>query len=84
MISIIVEDSGSVEQINRLLHESASYILGRMGVPYREKGISFICIALDAPQDVINSLSGEIGRLKGVSTKTAYSRVITRTAEAPC
>ena len=72
IISIIVEE------INRLLHETNEYIIGRMGIPYRQKGISIISIAIDAPQDTISTLSGKIGRLSGVTTKTAYSNVITK------
>ena len=73
-VSIIVEDPASVEALNAILHEYASCILGRMGIPYREKGVSIICLSLDAPVDVINALTGKIGRLKGVSAKAVYSR----------
>ena len=76
VVGIIVEQREASEQINAILHEYAPYILGRMGIPYRERGISIISIAIDAPQDVISSLSGRIGRLAGVSVKTAYSNVI--------
>lgn len=82
LIGIIVEAPDSVEKVNAILHDYAPYILGRMGLPYREKGISIISIAVDAPQDVISTLSGKIGRLDGVSTKTAYSHVITKTNES--
>ena len=81
MISIIVENSEAIVTLNELLHEAGNYIIGRMGIPYREKGINIISIAIDAPQDMISSLSGKIGRLKGVSAKTAYSNIITK-AEA--
>ena len=77
LISIIVENNEVIDDINRFLHEAGKYIIGRMGIPYREKGINIISIAIDAPQDVI-SLSGKIGRLRGVSAKTAYSNVITK------
>lgn len=73
-ISIIVEDADSVESLNALLHEYAPSILGRMGIPYREKGVSIICLAVDAPTDTINALTGKIGRLPGVSAKAVYSR----------
>ena len=76
LISIIVENNEVIDDINRFLHEAGKYIIGRMGIPYREKGINIISIAIDAPQDVISSLSGKIGR--GVSAKTAYSNVITK------
>lgn len=75
LVGIIVENSDAVEKINTILHENASYILGRMGIPYREKKVNIISIAIDAPQDVISSISGKIGRLPGVSTKTAYSAI---------
>jgi putative iron-only hydrogenase system regulator len=78
VISIIVEKGTSTEELNHLLHEAGGYIIGRMGIPYREKGIQIISIAIDAPQDVISALSGRIGRLPGISAKTAYSSVITK------
>ena len=81
VISIIVENENVIEELNHLLHGAGRYIIGRMGIPYREKGINIISIAIDAPQDVISALSGKIGRLKGVSTKTAYSNVITKAGE---
>ena len=81
VISIIVENPETIVTLNDLLHEAGNYIIGRMGIPYREKGINIISIAIDAPQDMISSLSGKIGRLKGVSAKTAYSNII-RKAEA--
>lgn len=76
VIAIIVENKDSVEAVNRLLHEAADYILGRMGVPYRARGVSLISVAVDAPQDVISALSGRLGALPGVSAKTAYSNLI--------
>lgn len=74
-MSVIVESGDSVEKINSLLHEYGEYIIGRMGVPYRKRSISIISVALDAPQNVISTLSGRIGNLDGVSVKTAYSGV---------
>ena len=74
VISIIIDNPESVQTMNALLHEYGAYIIGRMGIPYREKGISIISIAMDAPQDKISALSGKIGRLPGVSAKAAYSR----------
>lgn len=73
VIGIIVNNKDSVEQLNKTLSEYGEYIIGRMGVPYHKKGVNIISIAIDAPQDVINSLSGTIGRLEGVYAKTAYS-----------
>lgn len=75
VMSIIVENGESVEKLNRILHENGQYIIGRMGIPYRQKGINIISIALDAPQDTISAMSGKIGNLPGVSVKTAYSAV---------
>lgn len=77
VIAIVVENPDAVEAINRLLHDAADCILGRMGLPYREKGVSLISVAIDAPQDVISALSGKIGALPGVSAKTAYSNIVT-------
>ena len=76
VIAIIVENSEATEQINSLLHDAGKYIIGRMGLPYRKKNINIISIAIDAPQDVISSLSGKLGRIDGVSVKTAFSNVI--------
>jgi len=78
LIGIIVENPESIEALNHLLHEYGKYIIGRMGIPYREREVNIISVAIDAPQDVISSLSGKIGRLRGVSAKTAYSNVITK------
>ena len=77
VIAIVVENPDSVADVNRLLHDAADCILGRMGVPYREKGVSLVSVAIDAPQDVISALSGKIGALPGVSAKTAYSNIVT-------
>ena len=65
------------ESLNELLSSASKYIIGRMGIPYKARGINIISVAIDAPQDVISALSGKIGRLPGVSAKTAYSNVIT-------
>ena len=73
VMAIIVENSESVSKLNDLLHDSGDYILGRMRLPYKKRGINIISIALDAPEDVINTLAGKIGRLSGVTVKTAYS-----------
>ncbi len=73
VIGIVVEDPSSVEALNDILHTYRDYIIGRMGIPYRQKQISIISIAVDAPQDVISALSGRVGKLPGVSSKTAYA-----------
>ena len=74
ILSFIVENPNSVEPLNQLLHEFREFIIGRMGLPYKEKNISIICVAMDAPQDMISSLSGKVGRLEGVSAKAVYSK----------
>lgn len=80
VMGIIVENSESVEALNATLHEYAPFIIGRMGIPYRERGINVISVALDAPQDAISALAGKVGNLDGISVKTAYSNVVTETA----
>lgn len=74
VVSIIVEKQEASSQINSLLHEFGQYIVGRMGIPYREKGISIICVVVDAPSDVTSSLSGKLGMINGVKTKTVTSK----------
>ena len=75
VISIIIENSESVQVMNEILHQYSEYIIGRMGIPYRAKGVNIISIAVDAPQDKISALSGKIGKLPGVAAKAAYSNV---------
>ena len=72
-ISLIIDQPDSVETLNAILHDYAPYILGRMGIPYREKGLNIICLAVDAPLNVINALTGKLGRLTGVSAKAVYA-----------
>ena len=74
LIGIVVENSDSVEQLNSLLSQCGNYIIGRMGIPYREKSLSIISIAMDAPNNVISALSGKIGMLPGISSKTIYAK----------
>ena len=73
VMGIIVENVASVEALNSLLHDYRAYIIGRMGIPYKDKGISVVSIAIDAPQDIISALAGRVGKLDGISVKTAYS-----------
>ena len=73
LISIIIKDTDAVEKLNEILHIYRDYVIGRMGIPYREKQIQIISVAVDAPTDVINAMSGRIGRLDGVSSKVAYA-----------
>ena len=75
VIGIIVENTDSAESINSVLHECGKYIVGRMGIPYRERNISIISVAIDARQEIISAVSGKIGKLDGVSVKTAYSNI---------
>lgn len=74
LIGIIVEDMNCVEKLNGLLHEYGQYIIGRMGLPYREKNISIISVVVNAEADVISTLAGKLGMIKGVSVKTIYSK----------
>ncbi len=74
IIGIIVENVASADKLNALLHEYGSYIIGRMGIPYPKKDVNIISIALDAPVDIINTLSGKIGQLDGVSSKVVCSK----------
>ena len=81
VIRIIVEDTNSVEALNRILHEYGQYMIGRFGLPYRERGINIICTVMEAPQDKISAMSGKIGRLKGVTAKATYSNIKTTMEE---
>lgn len=74
-IAIIVEKEESVERLNQILHKYGSYIIGRMGIPHKERGVNIISIAIDAPQNEISSLSGKLGMLDGVMAKAVYSKV---------
>lgn len=76
IIGIIVEDKEAAPPLNAILHEYGEHIVGRMGIPYRDRQISVICVVMDAPQDVISAMSGKIGKLAGVSAKTAYSNMV--------
>ena len=78
IIGIIVENPDQVGALNAILHEYSKYIIGRMGIPYAQRNISIISVAVDAPQTEISALSGKIGRLQGISAKTAYSGIITK------
>ncbi len=74
VIALLLESRESVEQMNALLSQYGDYIIGRMGIPYRAKGVHIISIALDAPQEIISALSGQLGALKGITVKTAYTK----------
>ena len=73
LIGIIIEDNDSISKVNEILHDNSNFIIGRMGIPYREENINIISIVLNAPNDVINSLTGKLGMLKGVSAKALYA-----------
>ena len=76
VISLIVTQPEAVEELNAILHTYSSYIIGRL--PYRQKNVNIICVAVDAPQDIISAMSGKLGLLAGVNTKTVYSNVIAK------
>ena len=80
-VTIIVEQIESAQQLNQILSEYGQYMIGRFGIPYRERGVNIICVVVEAPQDKISALSGKIGRLPGVTVKTTYSNVITKTKQ---
>ena len=74
VVGIIVENQESAARVNEVLHQYGNYIIGRMGIPYREKKLNIISVVLDAPADIISAVSGKLGRLPGVSSKALYSR----------
>ena len=73
LVAIFVRENASVPALNELLHQYGSYMVGRMGVPYRSRGVNIISVAMDAPADVISALSGKIGKLPGITAKTVYA-----------
>lgn len=74
ILAIVVEQRDSAEQLNQILHEYGQYVIGRMGLPYGKRGISLISVAVDAPQDIISTISGKIGNLSGVTAKAVYAK----------
>lgn len=82
VMAIIVDEPDAVSELNEQLHEFSEYIIGRMGIPYKTRGISIISVALDAPQDKIAALAGKLGNIKGLSVKTAYSNVVSSSDSA--
>lgn len=74
-LSIIIENRGESSQINAILSQFGDYVVGRMGIPYKEKGVSVICVMLDAPVEILNTISGKIGMIKGVSAKLLVSKI---------
>lgn len=75
IVSVVVENNENIEEFNNILHQYSEYIIGRMGVPYRKKNISVISVAVDAPQDIINAISGKLGRINGINVKTLMSKI---------
>ena len=75
VISIIVEQSVAVSALNELLHQYGEYIIGRLGIPYKAKGVNIICVAIDAPNDSINALTGALGRIEGINAKATFSNI---------
>lgn len=75
LIGIIVKDMDSVSKINQILHDFNKYIIGRMGIPYSPKNVNIVSVVVDAPSDVISSISGKLGQLKGISTKVLYAKI---------
>lgn len=74
-LGIVVENPDSVERLNAILHRYGEYVIGRMGIPYHKRGVNIISVVLDAPADVVSTLSGKIGMLDGVSTSAVYSKI---------
>lgn len=75
IIGIIIEKKEAAVDVNRILHDYSEFIIGRMGLPYHEKSVNIISIAVDAPQDAVSALSGKLGSIDGVSSKAVYSKV---------
>lgn len=76
VISIILENSNSVEEVNKLISDNSDYVVGRMGIPYKKRGLSIISVVMDSPQDVVSAFSGKLGKLDGVSAKATYSKYV--------
>ena len=74
VVAIIVSDLGAVEKINGLLHDFGEFIIGRLGIPYKDKKVNVISIVMDAPQEIINSLSGKLGMVNGVTSKVLTTK----------
>lgn len=74
VVAIMVKDLEAVERINSLLHDFGEYIVGRMGIPYRQRNVNVISVVIDAPQPVINSLSGKLGMINGVNSKVLTAK----------
>lgn len=75
VIAMIIDNVQAINEVNELLHRYSRYIIGRMGIPYRERGLNIINVVVDAPADAVSSLSGKLGRLSGVTCKAVYSKL---------
>ena len=82
VVGIVVEDTSAAEDVNGVLHEFSRVIVGRMGVPYRERGVSIISIIVDGTGDDISALTGQLGRIANVSVKTALAKETRNSTEA--
>lgn len=74
VVAIVIDENSASSEVNRVLHEYSDIIIGRMGIPYRDRGISLISVALDAEPDIISRLTGRLGQISGVSVKAAISK----------
>jgi len=75
LIGIVVENFDSVSKLNEILHDYGDFIIGRMGIPYKERGVSIMSVAVDATEDTISAMAGKIGKLPGISSKTVYAKM---------
>lgn len=75
LIGIVVENFDSVAKLNEILHDYGDFIIGRMGIPYKDRGVSIISVAVDASEDTISAMAGKIGKLSGISSKTVYAKM---------
>lgn len=75
LIGIVVENFDSVTKLNDILHTYGDFIIGRMGIPYKDRGVSIISVAVDATEDTISAMAGKIGKLPGISSKTVYAKM---------
>lgn len=69
VVAMVISDCDAAEKVNAVLHDFRDYVIGRMGIPYKAKGINVISVVLDAPAEALNALSGKLGMIKGVNSK---------------
>ncbi len=75
LIGILVHDKAAVEAVNAALHDFGDYIVGRMGLPMRDRGVNAISVVIDAPVNIINALTGKLGAVKGASAKALFENL---------